>query len=151
MVNCFICTKEILEGQSLLTLNGVSGEFAVHEICINGLKKVLFDKNDKFIDSNEILEKVDDEWMVVKRDVGIKNIILSYLNIQANPIEVSPLYEWLRKNELKVGNPSDYIAKMKADDLLAVVQKDVQGQRKRVVRITPKGRAQLHTLSQPQK
>jgi hypothetical protein len=82
-----------------------------------------------------IVERVGNDWMLVRRDVSVSIQILAYLEKQSSPCDVKSLYEWLRKNEVDIQNPSDSVQKMKKSGLVAVMNSDTA----RLLRITEKG------------
>ena len=146
MSRCFVCGNEITGSQDSVQARTSYGDIGAHVECLNWLKEWLNFTSSR-VKNVDILEAFGEDLIVVRREVGVKNIILAYLTNQEKPIEVLLIYDWLKKNELKVKNPSDYIAKMRAEDLVAVISTDFQGQRVRMIRITDKGRERLNSLS----
>jgi predicted transcriptional regulator len=147
MPKCLICGDEILAGSRFVTRFTDGGPAEAHNECIVKLR-ALMDLPSTHVQpvprspASAIVERVENDWMLVKRDLPTTTIILAYLEKQDSSCEVKSLYEWLRKNEVDVKNPSDYVQKMKKSGLVAVMKKDEA----RLIKITDKGLEVLGSL-----
>ena len=147
MPRCLICGEEILAGSRSITRSTDEGPAEAHSECIVKLRALMelpsaAQSRPRYAPS-AIVEKIGDDWMLVKRDLPKSTIILAYLEKQDSLCEVKSLYEWLRRNEVNIKNPSDYVQKMKKSDLVAVMNKDDA----RLIKITEKG---LKVLREPE-
>lgn len=150
MTVCMICGEQISLEEETFSRDTDAGPAVAHQKCIVRLKALLEPsehgpvRQERGGEASPILRNEGDDWILTRRDISVTMIILSYLDVQAKGSSAKDVYEWLRRNEVRCSNPSEYIKKLKNRGLISVFKSEEE----RVVQITPKGRMAVATLEE---
>ncbi len=150
MTVCMICGEQIRSEEEIFSRDTEAGPAVAHRQCIAKMKALLDYSEDKLREheklgaASSVLRKVGDDWILLRRDMSVTMIILSYLDVQEKATDAKDVYEWLRRNEVKCSNPSEYIKKLKNRGLISVLKSGEA----RLVQIVPKGRMAIATLEE---
>lgn len=150
MNNCIICGKETGDEEKTTKKETNEGVAIAHSSCLTKLKALLAEDSDDTsvpttqIEKTALLERHGGDWILSRRDISVTTMILAYLNAQSDPCETGTVYDWLRKNEVRCSNPSEYIKKMRNRGEISVL--NVGGAR--MIRATQVG---IETLSKQAK
>lgn len=148
MVDCIICGFEITESSQSTEKQTEAGLVYAHNDCILKLKAILGDSSIGLAGSKEstsfFVNKVNNDWILNRRNIPISMIILAYLNVQPEPCEVKSIYDWLRRNEVDSSNPAEYIKRLRNNGQITALK----SKESRLIQITELGRKELISFVQ---
>jgi hypothetical protein len=144
MTKCFICREDLRQDEVRICDESTGELIEAHEVCTKRMMALLSKtSNSQIIFEKDylttIIQKNHDEYMLIKRDIPYTMAILAYVDRVGQATDVKEIYGWLKKNELRMANPSDAIGKMTKSGFLAVINSGTI----RLVTITDKGRTEL--------
>lgn len=144
MANCIICGEEIIAESDSISRNSEAGPVRAHKSCVVKLKSILGGVQEESRTlvgkrGHGYLEKVNDNWILARRDISLGTMILAFLDVQDSPCDVKEVYDWLRRNEVRSSNPAEYVKKLRNRGYISVLNVD----KSRLLRITEAGRSRL--------
>ena len=150
MTDCIICGKEIVTGEAIVSRESEAGIVHAHDQCAQKLRAILdLSKRELSISGGEetiitpFLSKIDDDWILNRRDISVSMMILAYLNAQSKSCDTKSVYDWMRRNEVASSNPAEYIKELRNRGSISVLKSD----KSRVVQITEKGKEELKSYA----
>lgn len=145
MQHCWICHIETTEAD-IRVLKTDQGEIAVHAGCLSEFGMVarealkLSGQATPALGLERIVREVDGKIVLIHRKFPSEQVpILVYLARFDRPVPVLEVYEWLRRNELKIKNPSLALLRLSSKGLATTLKQDET----RFAMITDSGRKML--------
>ncbi|KKM70864.1 hypothetical protein LCGC14_1436400 [marine sediment metagenome] len=141
--NCFVCGKELISD-----IQKIDDEITVHTLCFKRFKVLVSAVYGGTTPKREgilkLVEIIEGEPILTYRKMPTNiHPLLVYLAFQDEPIPPSKFYEWIKKNELKIKNPPQYIGKGIDKGWIAPF-KTKEG---RVIKITTAGLNEVENLA----